>query len=195
MISSMTSACSVLIYYSSTECTRGLHIVKAFLDMATHNTVESLQALCVPCLLTQYDLTLAHSANTHIPSPPWAAVAPVNIPFSSINRAADTLIDWFGEDINVVVGGQRWWQVRGMSDGLDAEWITERAYLSNAKAPSGSKFTAAELDIHRMADLEAVMVCMCIYPIFWKLTAHSSTFTEVFLLQYVPQFSAHICYV
>jgi hypothetical protein len=142
------------------ECRdRGLHIVRAFLDMATHNTVESLQALCVLSLPSSVlPLTPSCSANTHIPSPPWAAVSPIRIPLSCCNRAADTLVEWFGpEEIKVVVGGEKWWQVRGM-DSVDGEWITERQYLSNAKPPSGMKLSAADLDIVRMADLETVMV-------------------------------------
>jgi hypothetical protein len=92
-------------------------------------------------------------------------VSPVIIPLSCCNRSADTLIEWFGpEEINVVVGGERWWQVRGL-DGIDGEWITERRYLSSAKGPSGPKLSATDLDIVRMADLEAVMVSLkTIYP-------------------------------
>lgn len=82
----------------------------------------------------------------------------MEIPLSCCNRSADTLIEWFGpEEIKVVVGGERWWQVRGM-DSIDGEWITERQYLSNAKAPSGTKLSQDELDIIRMEALETVMV-------------------------------------
>jgi hypothetical protein len=85
-------------------------------------------------------------------------VSPVCIPLSCCNQAADTLIDWFGhDDIKVTVGGERWWQVRGM-DGIDAEWITERAYLSEAKPCSGPKLSPTDQDITRMENLEAVMV-------------------------------------
>jgi hypothetical protein len=55
----------------------------------------------------------ACSANTHIPSPWWAATCPVQIPLSCANDAADVIIDWFGpEELKVIVGGERWWQVR-----------------------------------------------------------------------------------
>lgn len=101
------------------------------------------------------------STNTHVPSPYWAAVSPVHIPLVTANRAADVLIDWFGpEDLKTVVGGERWWQVRGL-DGIDAEWITEREYLSPAKASNegaGPKMSESDKDILRMENLETVMV-------------------------------------
>lgn len=56
------------------------------------------------------------------------------------------------------MGGDRWWQVRGL-DGIDAEWITEREYLSPAKpAEKGSKMSESDKDILRMEELETVMV-------------------------------------
>jgi hypothetical protein len=84
-------------------------------------------------------------------------VSPVHIPLSSCNKAADTLISWFGEDIKTVVGGERWWQVRGM-DGIDAEWITERGYLSKTYPPACKGLSSTDADILRMSDLDAVMV-------------------------------------
>ncbi|KAI0082430.1 alpha/beta-hydrolase [Panus rudis PR-1116 ss-1] len=114
------------------------HIVKAFLELSTHNTVESLQSF----------------TNTHIPAPYWAAVCPVQIPLSSCNRAADVLIDWFGPDeLKQVVGGERWWQIRGL-DGIDAEWITEREFLRDVKSESNEKLS----DIPRMEHLDKVML-------------------------------------
>lgn len=58
-------------------------------------------------------------------------MVPAQIPLSSCNKAADALIEWFGpEELKHVVGGERWWQIRGM-EWLDAEWITEKAYLKD----------------------------------------------------------------
>lgn len=120
---------------------QGFHIVKAFLEMATHNTVESLQAF----------------ANTHIPSPWWASTAPVSIPLSCANDAADTIIKWFGpEELKVVVGGERWWQVRGL-DGIDAEWITEREFLKDVPMPEDKKLSDTDADILKMDHLDPVM--------------------------------------
>lgn len=108
------------------------------------------------------------STNTHILSPPWAAVATALVPLRSCNRAADLLLDWFdAEELKKVVGGERWWQVRGL-DGLEAEWVTERKFLKeglseslkeNVKARyNEGKLSVNELDILRMNNLERVMV-------------------------------------
>ncbi|KAG5648902.1 hypothetical protein DXG03_000251 [Asterophora parasitica] len=132
---------------------QAFHIVKAFIEMGTKNTVESLQAF----------------TNTHVPAPPWAAVAPVLIPLSSCNRAADILMDWFGpEELKHVVGGERWWQVRGL-DGIDAEWITEKEYLSAAKdyRRTGRKLSDDESTILRMDDLDTVMLYVHGGGYFW----------------------------
>ena len=95
-----------------------------------------------------------------MPSPPWAAVAPIVIPLRSCNEAADTLIEWFGpEELRKVVGGERWWQVRGL-DGIDAEWITEKEYLADDDVlPQNRKLSDDEETILRMEHLETVMVC------------------------------------
>ena len=80
------------------------------------------------------------------------------------NRAADLLIDWFGpEELKHVVGGERWWQVRGL-DGVDAEWITEKEYLSDVKIDSEADLSDDQEDILRMESLDRVMVC-AIYPL------------------------------
>lgn len=81
----------------------------------------------------------------------------MRIPLSCANRAADDLIKWFGpEDLKTVVGGERWWQVRGL-DGIDAEWITEREYLS-PPVKGKEKMAETDKDILRMEHLESVMV-------------------------------------
>ncbi|KAL0570091.1 hypothetical protein V5O48_011866 [Marasmius crinis-equi] len=129
------------------------HIVKAFIDMGTRNTVESLQEF----------------TNTYVPPPPWAAVSFIRIPLSSCNEAADILKDWFGpEDLKRVVGGERWWQVRGL-DGIDAEWITEKGHLSDdiPDINVGRKLTEDEDKLLRMEDLETVMLYVHGGGYFW----------------------------
>ncbi|PCH41474.1 alpha/beta-hydrolase [Wolfiporia cocos MD-104 SS10] len=127
------------------------HIVKAFIELGTHNTVESLQAF----------------TNTHVPAPPWAAVSPVQIPLTSCNKAADVLIDWFGpDDLKCVVGGERWWQIRGL-DGVDSEWITEKKFLKHDNIASDEKLTEAEKDILRMEHLESVLLYVHGGAYFW----------------------------
>ncbi|KAJ6628840.1 hypothetical protein B0H10DRAFT_1989479 [Mycena sp. CBHHK59/15] len=120
------------------------HIVKAFIEFGTKNTVESLQAF----------------TNTHVPAPPWASVAPVCIPLHSCNDAADILIKWFGPDeLKAVVGGEKWWQVRGL-EGIDGEWITEKDYLSDDKIDGlpGRKLSDDDRNVLKMEKLDRVMV-------------------------------------
>lgn len=97
------------------------------------------------------------STNTHVPAPYWAAVSPVLIPLASCNKAADVLIDWFGpEELKQVVGGEKWWQVRGL-DGIEAEWVTEKEYLrEDVTIPK--KLNSTDENILRMEHLETVMV-------------------------------------
>ena len=93
-------------------------------------------------------------------------MAPITIPISTCNAAADTLIDWFGpEDLKYVVGGHKWWQVRGL-DGVDAEWITEREFLEDLdgdKLPE-RKLAWEEEIVLRMEHLETVMVRLFSVP-------------------------------
>ncbi|KAK7695761.1 hypothetical protein QCA50_000398 [Cerrena zonata] len=118
------------------------HITKSFIELGTRNTIESLQ----------------HFTNTHVPAPYWAAVSPVCIPLSSCNKAADLLIQWFEpEELKHVVGGERWWQIRGL-DGIDAEWITEREYLDNTKPSAGMKLSVTDQELLRMEHLDTVML-------------------------------------
>lgn len=82
------------------------------------------------------------------------------IPISTCNAAADVLIDWFGpDDLKYVVGGQKWWQVRGL-DGLDVEWITEREFLEdlNKDNTPERKLRWEEEMVLKMEHLETVMV-------------------------------------
>ena len=102
--------------------------------------------------------TTRRSTNTRVPSPYWVAVSPVLVPLSSCNDAADALIEWFGpEELKYVVGGERWWQVRGL-DGIDAEWIAERDHIGEGPVGSDKKFSWEEQDIIRMEQLKSVMV-------------------------------------
>ena len=105
----------------------------------------------MPCTL--------YSTNTHVPAPYWATVSPVLIPFQSCNRAADLLIEWFGPvDIKSIVGGEKWWQVRGL-DGVESEWITEKEYLSeNVRNEEHRKLSTDDENILRMEHLDTVMV-------------------------------------
>lgn len=70
------------------------------------------------------------------------------------------LIDWFGpDDLKYVVGGHKWWQVRGL-DGIDAEWITEREFLRDLDGDNipEQKLGWEEETVLKMEHLETVMV-------------------------------------
>ncbi|KZV93411.1 alpha/beta-hydrolase [Exidia glandulosa HHB12029] len=115
------------------------HIVKTFIAFATQNTLEELQSF----------------TNTHVPNPLGCAVHALQIPMESCNAAAKLLIDVLGEDIHVV-GGSKWWQVRGM-DGLDAEWLAtkddqKQQSKRRAKKESGEleEYPDAFDDLHRV---------------------------------------------
>jgi hypothetical protein len=101
------------------------------------------------------------STNTHVPAPPWTAVAPARIPLQSCNQAADLLMQWFGpEDLKRVVGGERWWQVRGL-DGIDAEWIAEKSHLAKTvHIDAGRKYSEEEMLVMSMEQLETTMVSL-----------------------------------
>ena len=76
-------------------------------------------------------------------------------------------IEWFSspEELRIIVGGTRWWQVRGL-DGLEAEWVTEKSYLNydgvqelaNKRIKEGRKLSDNESEILAMDGLERVMV-------------------------------------
>ncbi|KAI9452279.1 hypothetical protein BJY52DRAFT_940839 [Lactarius psammicola] len=94
------------------------NIVKDFLEVATRHSVEDLQSF----------------SNVRTPSPPWVHVVRLVVPMASCDEAAIYLIKAFGgEDVmKRVVGGTKWWQVRGIR-GLDAEWICAKKDWQNAQ--------------------------------------------------------------
>ncbi|RDX53666.1 alpha/beta-hydrolase [Lentinus brumalis] len=127
------------------------HIVKAFIELGTKNTVESLQAF----------------TNTHVPAPYWCAVVPVKIPLATCNQAADALIEWFGPDeLKRVVGGERWWQIRGL-DWIDSEWVTEKDYLDDRSFSKDDSYTEEEQTTLRMEHLDRVMLYVHGGAYFW----------------------------
>lgn len=133
---------------------QAFNIVKSFIRMVTHNTIESLQSF----------------TNAHVPSSHRVTVAPTIVPLSSCNTAADLLAEWFGPDeLRRVVGGHKWWQVRGL-DGIEAEWITDKKYLSRAKGRANevdSRLSRHEDTIVRMDHLEPVMLYIHGGGYFW----------------------------
>ncbi|CAL1711368.1 unnamed protein product [Somion occarium] len=112
------------------------NIVKAFLEASTKHPVEELQRF----------------SNMRTLSPPWVLVVKVCVPMSCCDEAATFLIKAFGgEEITKrLVGGTKWWQVRGVN-GVDAEWIAakkdwdmaEKRFKAHEKERSGTS------DAHR----------------------------------------------
>ncbi|KAF4563200.1 hypothetical protein EYR40_007091 [Pleurotus pulmonarius] len=93
-------------------------IIKAFLETSTYHTVEEVQDF----------------SNTRIPAPPWVRVVRLLVPLSCCEDAASYLIQAFGgeEMARRVVGGIKWWQVRG-SNGVDGQWIAAKKDWREAK--------------------------------------------------------------
>ncbi|KAF8119768.1 hypothetical protein EV363DRAFT_1492351 [Boletus edulis] len=89
-----------------------------FFDVATHHPVEELQAF----------------SNTRTPSPPWVHVVRVTVPMSCCDEAATLLIQVLGgeEHVFLLVGGTKWWQVRGVT-GIAGEWVTAKKDWEGAK--------------------------------------------------------------
>ncbi|KAI0260172.1 hypothetical protein BC834DRAFT_902176 [Gloeopeniophorella convolvens] len=85
---------------------------------AARHTVEELQSF----------------SNVRTPSPPWVHVVRLVIPMSSCDDAAALLIKAFGgeEVMKRLVGGTKWWQVRGIR-GLDAEWVSAKKDWQEAR--------------------------------------------------------------
>lgn len=94
------------------------NLVKSFLNTAVWHTVEDLQAF----------------SNTRTPSPPWVKVVRLLVPMSSCDEAATHLIRVLGgeEFCRQLVGGIKWWQVRGLP-GVDGQWIVAKRDWREAK--------------------------------------------------------------
>lgn len=108
---------SAVLTHPPLAALRAFHIVKKFIAISTNDTVEAIQAF----------------TNTRIPAQPWATVVHTLIPPSSCQVAADKLIEYFGpEDLKKVVGGEKWWQVRGLN-GIEAEWVAMTSDWKKAK--------------------------------------------------------------
>lgn len=83
----------------------GIAIVRRFLETVSTHGVEELQAFTA----------------MHIPSPGWVRRRVENIPDQHILQAAEILTAQLGPEGIELVGGQKWWQVRGRY--LGGEWI------------------------------------------------------------------------
>lgn len=100
------------------------NIAKSFLQASTYHTVEEVQAF----------------SNNRTPSLPSSHVVHLLVPLSCCDEAASYVIQALGgeELAKRLVGGTKWWQVRGVK-GVDAEWITARKDYQMAKKRSKAK--------------------------------------------------------
>lgn len=100
------------------------NVVKSFLEASTYHTVEEVQAF----------------SNNRTPSLPSSHVVRLLVPLSCCDEAASYIIQALGgeELAKRLVGGTKWWQVRGVK-GIDAEWITARKDYQRAKKWSKAK--------------------------------------------------------
>ncbi|PNP82404.1 hypothetical protein FNYG_04113 [Fusarium nygamai] len=99
----------------------GLHLIRSFLEYASHHTVEELQAFTAQW----------------VPHPQWVKVEDVSITEDQLTRAAEFLQKQLGPDGIKQVGGEKWWQWRKPATPLDAEWIEMRADAYERKQKGG----------------------------------------------------------
>ncbi|KAI1387260.1 alpha/beta-hydrolase [Hypoxylon trugodes] len=102
----------------------GLHLIRSFLEFASHHTVEDLQAF----------------TSQWVPHPQWVKVDQVEIPEPKLVEAAGLLQEQLGPDGIKKVGGRNWWQWRKPNSPLKAEWIEMKAdYHARKKASDPGK--------------------------------------------------------
>ncbi|KAG6323540.1 hypothetical protein E4U22_005867 [Claviceps purpurea] len=96
----------------------GLHLIRAFLEFASHHAVEELQAF----------------TSQWVPSPQWVKVDHATVPNEYLSRSAELIQAQLGTDGIAQVGGQKWWQWRKLNASLEAEWIEMKAQFNARKA-------------------------------------------------------------
>ncbi|KAF5027295.1 hypothetical protein F66182_589 [Fusarium sp. NRRL 66182] len=100
----------------------GLHLIRSFLDYASHHTVEELQAFTAQW----------------VPHPQWVKVEDVTISEHQLARSAELLHKELGPNGLGQVGGEKWWQWRKPESSLDAEWIEMRSDAYERKQNGGN---------------------------------------------------------
>lgn len=90
----------------------GLHLVRSFLEHASHHTVEDLQAFTAQW----------------VPSPRWIKIEAITINEEYLQRSAETIQQELGDDGVALIGGRKWWQWRRPDTNLEAEWIEMRSH-------------------------------------------------------------------
>jgi acetyl esterase/lipase len=95
----------------------GLHLIRSFLDFASHHTVEELQAF----------------TSQWVPHPQWVKLEEITIPDDKLDHSARVIQEELGHDGIRKVGGRKWWQWRKPNSPLKAEWIEMRADYNERK--------------------------------------------------------------
>ncbi|RFU78305.1 hypothetical protein TARUN_3927 [Trichoderma arundinaceum] len=95
----------------------GLHLIRSFLEYASHHTVEEIQGFTAQW----------------VPHPQWVKLESVTIPDEHLGRAAELIEGELGPDGIRQVGGRKWWHWRGPKGPLEAEWIEMRADANERK--------------------------------------------------------------
>lgn len=88
----------------------GLTVVRAFLEFASHQTVEDLQAF----------------TSRKVPHARWVKVDGITIPREKLSASADLIAEQLGHHGIDKIGGSKWWQWRQKGAELRAEWIEMR---------------------------------------------------------------------
>lgn len=95
----------------------GLHLIRAFLEFASHHTIDELQAF----------------TSQWVPHPQWVKVEDLTIADDHLSKAASLLKEQLGPDGIKQVGGGEWWQWRKSKSPLQAEWIEMRSDANERK--------------------------------------------------------------
>ncbi|ODA82401.1 hypothetical protein RJ55_00908 [Drechmeria coniospora] len=96
---------------------QGLHLIRSFLEFASHHTVEELQAF----------------TSQSVPCPQWVKADEAVVSDEQLTRSADLLQAHLGPDGIRQVGGKGWWQWRKPKSSLQAEWIEMRSDANERK--------------------------------------------------------------
>lgn len=95
----------------------GIQIIRQFLYYASKHPVEDIQAF----------------TRQRVPSPHWVRTEGVTIPDECLSAAANAISKQLGPKGIVRVGGEKWWQWRGPSKELKAEWVEMRNHYNQTK--------------------------------------------------------------
>lgn len=109
----------------------GLHLIRAFLEYASHHTVEELQAFTAQW----------------VPHPQWIKVEDATVSEDHLKRAGELIQEQLGPDGIRQVGGRNWWQWRRNGTDLKAEWIEMRSQY-NQRNQNGDKGRRIMMYIH-----------------------------------------------